>query len=132
MGQGHGHVIGRRGIEDHFSSGLFALALEHQSALLAHEHHSVLAEFFGHESVWGRLALVPVNQGENPTARATGGDALEPPHSRLTEARRKICHHQEVIFLRRAARLGIVFRDGRILIAKVHLDDFFDVLVQLR
>ncbi len=37
-----------------------------------------------------------------------------------------------MIFLRDTAGLGVVFRDGCIFVAQIHLDDFFHVLVQLR
>ena len=37
-----------------------------------------------------------------------------------------------MIFLREVAGLRVVFGDGRVVVAEIHLDDFFHVLVQLR
>ena len=37
-----------------------------------------------------------------------------------------------MIFFRDAAGLRVVFRDGRVFVAQIHLDDFLHVLVQLR
>ena len=49
----------------------------------------------------------------------------------LAEARREIRDDEEVIFLRHAAGLLVVFGDRRVLVAQIHLDDLLDVLAEL-
>jgi hypothetical protein len=89
------------------------------------------AQLLRRKSFRRRLPLIPLDQREHPAARPARRDALQPPRRRLAELRREIGDHQEVIFLGHAARLLVVLGDRRVLVAQVHLDHFFDVLVQL-
>ena len=72
-----------------------------------------------------------MNEHIHPAARPAGGDAQQPLGGGLREVRREIRHDQEVILLRNHARLLVVFRDGGILVAQIHLDDLLHVLVQV-
>ena len=78
-----------------------------------------------------RLALVPMDEREDAAARAAGGDAPQALGRGVAEIHREIGDDQEMIFLRDAAGLLVVFGDGRVFVAQIHLDDLFHVLVQL-
>ena len=73
-----------------------------------------------------------MNEGEDAAARAAGGDALQPLRRDVAEIGREIGDDEEVIFFGDAAGLLVVFGDGRVLVAQVHLDDLLDVLAQFR
>ena len=63
---------------------------------------------------------------------AAGGDAQQAPGGGLAEVHREIGDDQEVVLLRDVARLLVVFGDGGVLVAQIHLDDLLHVLVQVR
>lgn len=62
---------------------------------------------------------------------SAGGDAEEALGGEVAEGRGEIGHDDEVIFLGDVAGLLVVFGDGRVFIAEIHLDDFLHVLVQV-
>jgi len=82
------------------------------------------------EAIGHFLPLIPMNEGENAAPCPARGDALQPFGGRFAEIGRKIGDHEEVIFLRHTPGLLIVFRDARVLVAQIHLDDFLDVLAE--
>ena len=79
-----------------------------------------------------RRPLVPLNERVNAAARPARGDVAEPARGGVAEVHRERGDDEEMIFLRDGAGLGVVFGDGGIFVAEIHLDDFLHVLVQLR
>jgi hypothetical protein len=65
------------------------------------------------------------------TTRAAGGDALQALHRHFAEVRRKIRDDEELIFLREATGLGVVFGERRVFVAQIHLRDLLDVFVEV-
>ena len=76
------------------------------------------------------MAPVPMNEGEHAATRAAGGDVDEPPAGGFAEVHREIGDDEDMIFFGDGAGLGVVFGDGFVLVAEIHLDDLFHVLVQ--
>ena len=132
VNQSHREILNRRCIEYKLRAGLRLDLVDDELVLDLLDADAVLAEFVGHESVRDGLPLVPVDQREDAAAWAADGDALQACSSRVTEARGEVGDDEEVILLRHAASLLVVFRDRRILVAQIHLDDLFNVLVHLR
>ena len=93
--------------------------------------NAAFSQFVRHKILRQRLAVVPMNQAINPAPRATGGDTQQAFGGRIAEVHGKISHDQEMIFLGDHAGLFVVFGNGLIFIAQIHLDDFFHVLVQV-
>src|ERR1039458_6359698 len=79
-----------------------------------------------------RSSLIPMNECINAATRAVRGDVAQPPRGGLAKIHRERRDDEEVIFFRDAAGLRVVFRDGRVFVAQIHLDDFLHVIVQLR
>ena len=77
-----------------------------------------------------RLAEVPVQQQIDTAARSAGSDVEQTPGRHVAEVYGKIGHDQKLIFFGDHAGLLIIFGDGRILVAKVHLDDLLHMLVE--
>ena len=91
---------------------------------------AVFAQFIGHEILRHGDALVPMDEREDAAPRAAGGDVAQPLRRGVGEIHRERRDDQEMIFLRHAAGLRVVFRDGGVFVAQIHLDDFLHVLVQ--
>jgi len=79
--------------------------------------------------LWRGDAGIPVDKGTNATTRATGGDVAEPARGGFAEVGRERSDDQEMIFFGDGAGLRIVFGDGGVFVAQIHLDDFLHVLV---
>src|SRR5690349_12097578 len=90
------------------------------------------AEFVLKRRIRRRLAQVALDEQMHAAARAAGGDGEQALASRFAEGGWKTGDDEETIFLGDGTRLFVVFRDVRELVAEIHLDDFFDVLVELR
>jgi hypothetical protein len=90
-----------------------------------------LAEFLGKEVGGRSLALVPMNQSINAATGAAGRDAVEPAHGGLSKVGGKVGDNDEVIFFGDIPGGGVVIGDGFVLIAQIHLDDLFHVLVKV-
>ena len=63
-------------------------------------------------------------------AGAAGGDGKQAFGGGVAEGGGKSGDHQEPVFFGDRAGLFVVFGDGRVLVAQIHLDDLFDVLVE--
>ena len=102
-----------------------------KSFFAAHEADGIFPHFVGNKIIRRRIALVPMNERVNAATRAVGGDVAQPPRRGVAEIHRERRDDEEMIFLGDAAGLRVVFRDGRVFVAQIHLDDLFHVLVQL-
>ena len=72
-----------------------------------------------------------MHEREHAAARSASEDAFQPRHCALAESRRQSGDDEEVILLRHAAGLFVVFGDRCVFVAQVHLDDLLDMLVEL-
>ena len=79
-----------------------------------------------------RRALIPLDEHINAAAGAAGGDVPQPAGRRVAEIDGERGDDQKMILFRQGARLRVILRNGRVIIAQIHLDDFFHVLVQIR
>ena len=121
----------RRGVERQARSG-WLIVCQPETALAPDEADAAFPKFIGDETLGQGVAAVPMNQREHAAAGAAGGDVDETAAGGLAKVHRKIGDDEEMIFLRDAAGLGVVFRDGFVFVAEIHLDDLLHVLVQLR
>ena len=121
----------RRKIQDHAGSR-FAPASQFKFFVFARQANAVAAQFIGNKILRHGVALVPLDEREHAATRAVRGDVAQALRRRLTEIHRERGDDDEMIFLRDGAGLGVVFRDGGIFVAQIHLDDFLHVLVQFR
>ncbi len=78
------------------------------------------------------LPQVALDEQVDPAARPAGGDGKQAFRGGVAEGGGKPGDHHEPVFFGDGARLFVVFRDVGELVAEIHLDDFFDVLVDFR
>ena len=121
-----------RCVENELRAGFRLLFVDEELAVFLADANAVGAQFVGRKTIGQRLPFVPVQEGEHAAARAAGGDALEPGGGSFAERGGEIRDDQEMVFLRNAPGLLVVFSDRRVLIAQIHLDHFFDVLAEFR
>ncbi len=76
------------------------------------------------------MAVIPVDQCIDTAAWTADGDALEALGRGIAEVGGEVCDDEEVVFFCDAACLLIVLGDRGVFIAKVHLDDLLDVLIE--
>ena len=91
----------------------------------------VAAEFVIQRRIRRGLAEIALDQQMHAAARAAGGDGTQAFHRGIAEGRGKPGDHDEAVFLGDGAGLFVVGIDVRELVAEIHLDDFFDVIVDL-
>jgi len=92
---------------------------------------AVGAQFLRDELGRQRQPPVPMNQRINAAARPAGRDAQQAFGGGFREVRREVGHDEEIILFRNDPRLLVVFGDGGIFIAQVHLDDLLHVLIEV-
>ncbi len=79
----------------------------------------------------GRLgALVVVDEEEDAAARPGRGDGEEALRGEVAEAVGEIRDDEEVVAFRDGPRGAVVFGDGRVVVAQVHLDHLLHVLAE--
>jgi len=88
------------------------------------------AEFVGDEFGRGGSAEVPVEEEVDAAARSAGCQAEESFDGEVGEVDGKVGDDEEVIFFGEATCALVVFGEGGVVVAQVHLGDFFDVFVQ--
>ncbi len=92
--------------------------------------NGVFSQFIRDKILRQRLASVPVEENIDTAARPAGGNAEQPPSGCVGEVCREIRDYEEMVLFCDHTGLFIVFGDGPIFVAQIHLDDFFDVLVE--
>ena len=90
------------------------------------------AQFVIQRRIRRGLAQVALDEQVNAAARAAGGDGQQALGGGVAEVGGKSGDHEEAVFLRDGAGLLVVFGDVGELVAQIHLDDLFDVLVEFR
>ena len=149
LGEGHFHAVGvdaaladfvdeadgkigvGRGIEAKTGAGL-RLHRAHDEALrFVADADAGFPQVFWNKAIWKRLALIPVNEGVNPALGTAGRNAHQALGGHVAEVRREVGDHQHVVLFGHAAGLFVVLGDALVLVAQVHLDHLFDVLVEL-
>src|SRR6185436_14067284 len=98
------------------------LARESTFPAFAGDRYARLSQVVWREILRHGLAAVPMNERINAAARATRGDAQEPLGRGIAETSREVRDDEKVVFFGDIPRLLIVFGDGGVFIAQIHLD----------
>ena len=132
MNQFDGQFGRRRPIEGQFFSDRDRFVDKRPPVASAPEADAAFSQIIGHEAFGRRLTPIPMDQGEHAASRPACRDALQALDGRLAKVRGKVRDDEEMVFFRHAVGLRVVFGDGGVFVAQIHLDDFFDVLVEFR
>ena len=88
------------------------------------------AEVFNRDLLRGGISGVPVEEGKDAAAGAAGQNAVETFCGRLAAFGGEIGEDQKMILFRNHTGPCVVLGDRWVLVAQVHLDDFFDMRVE--
>src|SRR5206468_12783295 len=75
-----------------------------------------------------KVAMVPMHQRKHAASCAAGSNPQQTPDRRLAKVRREIRNYDEMIFLGDLPGRSIVFGNGRVFVAQIHLDDLLHML----
>ena len=90
------------------------------------------AQFVIERRIRRGLAEVALDEQVDAAARAAGGDGEQAFRGGVAEGGGKSGDHHEAVFFGDGAGLFVVVGDVGELVAQIHLDDFFDVVVDFR